>query len=242
MTTIGAIGVALGVNTALGLTAWALGWVGRSAIVPGLITGTTIYLGTGWRGWLLLVTFFVIGSLATRWRFSTKAARGLAQRRDGRRGAREACANGAVAVILAVVHGLQPHPVWAWAYAGAFAAAVADTTSSEIGSVAARRAHSPVTLRPVPVGVEGAISPVGTLAGVIAALGLATVAVATNFLPAAALWWLPIAAALANHLESVVGFIVRRGWLADNEVLNLGNTLAGAALAGSFAWWVERGA
>ena len=52
-----------------------------------------IYAFLDWRGYLLLLAFFVIGSAATKLGYRKKAAAKLAQEDKGRRGARHALAN-----------------------------------------------------------------------------------------------------------------------------------------------------
>lgn len=225
-----------GANVLTGLVAWSLGWVHGRGLVAGVAAGTVIYAGVDWRGWLLLLGFFVLGSLATRVGLARKEEMGIAQGRRGARGAREALANTAVALVLAVVSLFWTHAALPLAFAGAFATALADTSASELGPIWGRRTFLPLTFRRVPPGTEGAVSIEGTLIGAVAALVLSGIGLSTGFLPVAALWMVPVAAVAASYLESILGAAVKRGPLAQNEILNLLNTAVGALLAGGIFW------
>ena len=74
--------------------------------------------------------------------------------------------------------------------------------------------------------------------GAVAALVLSAIGLGTGFLPVAALWMVPAAAVAASYLESILGAAVKRGPLAQNEILNLLNTAVGAILAGGLFWMV----
>ena len=92
---------------------------------------------------------------------------------------------------------------------------------------------SPRTLRPVPVGTEGAVSVEGLLAGLAAAILIGGLAFALRLVDGPG--WVAVALAgfLGNVLESLTGSWGRRafphGWL------NFANTAVGAALAAAGA-------
>jgi dolichol kinase len=139
------------VNAALAGAAFAARTVDLSGVVAGFLVGTAIYAFLDWRGFLLLVAFFVIGSACTKAGYRRKAAANLAQERGGRRGARHALANAGVATCCALFAALTPYPtLFVVAFAAAFATAAADTSSSEIGQLVGRRTYLITTLRRVP--------------------------------------------------------------------------------------------
>jgi uncharacterized protein (TIGR00297 family) len=224
------------VNAALALLALLAGGVSRSGAAAGFALGTLIYACLDWRGFLLLATFFVVGTAMTKLGYARKAAAGIAQERGGRRGARNALAKTSVPAACALFAAATPHPaLYTLAFGAAFAAAAADTAASEVGKAFGRRTFLVTSLRPVPPGTDGAMSVEGTMAGIAASFGVAAVGIAAGLLPAAALWLLPIAAFGANLLESILGATLeRRGWL-DNESVNFLNTFAAALLAALFA-------
>lgn len=166
---------------------------------------------------MLLLAFFVSSSL---W---TTAAKG--RRRGGEeaaRNARQVVANGGVAALAALAGN------WAW-FAGALAAANADTWATEIGSFSRTPPRLITNGTRVPAGTDGGMTLMGTAggvagAGLIAGLaGRVVIAVA-------------IGGVLGMLLDSLLGATVQGKirWM-DNDAVNLAATLAGALCAGLIA-------
>lgn len=223
------------VNAVLAVLAFKARTVDLSGALVGLILGTAIWAFLDWRGFLLLLAFFVIGSACTKFGYKRKAAAKLAQEKGGRRSARHAIANAGVAAACALFAAatVSPRPavLFAVAFAGAFATAAFDTASSEIGQLLGRRTFLITTLQPVPRGTEGAVSLEGTLAGVAASLVVAGLGAGVGLYPALGVLAVTVAAFLGSTFESLAGATLeKRGWL-DNEGLNFLNTLVGALCA-----------
>ncbi len=228
--------LALLVNAALAGAAYAARTVDLSGVIAGFLVGFLIYVFYDWRGYLLLLAFFVIGSACTKLGYRKKAAEKLAQEKGGRRGARHALANAGVATACAVFAGVTDYRVlFGLAFAGAFATAAADTSSSEIGQLLGRRTFLITTFRAVPRGTEGAVSLEGTLAGVIASLIIAALGAALGLYPWAGVVAVVVAAFVGTTFESVVGAALEKRQLLDNEALNFLNTLVGALVAAAFS-------
>lgn len=227
-----ALGLAL--NAALAALAWRARALDRAGAVSAVAIGTAITVGQGLPGLAVMVAFFVAGSAATRLGYGVKAARGIAQGSRGARGWRSAWANGAVPAVLALLALLAPaeaQPSWALAYAASVAAAAADTCSSEIGKAYARRTYLVTTLRPVSPGTEGALSLVGTLAGVAGAALVGVVGWAGGLYSGPAAAVVAVAGVLGSLAESVLGTLTEgRGRMGDHA-LNAVNTAIGAGLA-----------
>jgi uncharacterized protein (TIGR00297 family) len=229
---------ALLVTWAFAALAYALGMISRSGALGGFLVGTTIYASLGPRGFAVLALFVVGGSLLTRLGYASKARTGTAQEHGGRRSARNALANCAVATFCAILAATGSEPFIA-AFVASLGAAFADTAESEIGQLFSRTPRLITTLQRVPPGTDGAISPPGTLAGVgaaglTAALGLALGMLET---PAAALF-VATAAFLGTVADSLIGGLSPR---AGNELTNVLCTLVAALLAFTFAYLVWGG-
>lgn len=225
------------VNAALAGLAYALRTVDVSGVIGGFFVGFTIWLFLDWKGFLLLLSFFVIGSACTKLGYKRKAAQNLAQEKGGRRGARHAFANAGVATACALFAALTDHPVlFALAFAASFATAAADTASSEIGQLLGKRTFLITTFRPVPRGTEGAVSLEGTLAGVAASLVVGGLGALLGLYPWIGVLLIAIAAFVGTTFESVVGAALEKRQLLDNEALNFLNTLVGALVV--VALWV----
>jgi uncharacterized protein (TIGR00297 family) len=220
------------INAALAAVAYAARTIDLSGVVAGFLLGTAIYGCLGWRGFLLLAAFFVIGSACTRFGYQKKAAERIAQEAGGRRGARHALANAGVAAACALFAAATPYPgLFAVAFAAALATAAGDTASSEIGQVLGRRTYLATTLRPVPRGTEGAVSLEGTLAGLAASGLVAALGAAAGLYGWGAAAAVTGGAFAGTTLESIVGAALERRRLLDNEALNFLNTLLGALAA-----------
>ncbi len=222
------LATAFAVTAAFAALAYVLGMVSRGGVLGGLAVGTLVYACLGARGFAVLVLFVVGGSLLTRLGYRHKQRSGTAEAGGGRRGAKNALANGSVAVVCALLAALTPYPEpFATAFVASIGAAFADTAESEVGQLYGRTPRLITTLRKVPAGTDGAVSLPGTLAGLAAAtltaaLGLTLELVAS---PGAALI-VAVAASLGTVADSLIG---ARG--VGNEITNVLCTLVAAILA-----------
>ncbi|MBZ5516782.1 MAG: DUF92 domain-containing protein [Acidobacteriia bacterium] len=224
--------LALIVNACFATLALVLKTVSRSGAAAGMVLGTAVYLGYGYKSFLILFAFFLLGSMATRMGYAAKARRGVAERRGGARGWREALANTLAGAFFSILVITSHHEkAFLVALVAAFAEAAGDTVSSEIGQWISERAYLITTLRPVPAGVDGGISAGGTLAGLLASalvaglgysLGLCGIGGATIALAAAF---------TGNLLDSLLGATVEQRGLVTNGIVNF----AGTSFAGGLA-------
>jgi uncharacterized protein (TIGR00297 family) len=221
--------LAVAINSVLAFGFWRTGMVDRSGMIAGLFVGVLTMVFAGWRGFLVLVAFFVLGSGATRLGLRRKERLGIAQEKKGARSARHALANCGVAVYLAflVVSTAEP-AMFALAFVCAYATAVFDTVSSEIGRAYGGRPVLITTLRPVPAGTDGGVSWVGTLAGLAAAWVLCALATATGFIGTERTPIVLAAAFIGSTADSILGATLETRGLIDNEAVNFSNTLVGA--------------
>lgn len=225
------LGIALAANLLLGLIGHLAGALDRAGAATGAVLGTLIWLGLGPAGWGLLALFVVAGSAMTRYGYAEKQARGHAEERGGRRGWRNAVANAGVAAACSL-GAMLGGDLWLAAAIGSLAAALADTTESELGSIIGRRAYLPPRFRPVPPGTEGAVSLAGSAAGLCAALALAAAAAAAGLVA----WPLVLPVGLAGFAATVVESLVAAGRRFGNHLLNLLTTALGAGFAAAAAW------
>ena len=187
-------------------------WLTSAGVAAALAVGGATMWGVGWRGLLLLLAFLVSGSLLTRG--------------GGPRNARQVVANGGVAAVAALV-GSWP------AFAGAVAAAAADTWATEIGAYSPTAPRLVTSGAPVPRGANGGITLLGTAGGVVGAavMGGLTWVLGPHDLQLTAV---VAAAGVAGMLiDSLLGATLQGPedrWL-DNDAVNLAMTLAGAGIA-----------
>ncbi len=245
------IGVGVGIRYVVGavvLTS-ALGgiaYVLAIASVPGMLSGvllaliTLVYGGVGW--FLVLLSFFGIGGLATKYRYDEKAVRGVAEDHEGARGTGNVLGNSLVALAAVIGYAAVDQidaveqALLALAFTGAVATALADTLSSEIGSLY-DRPKLVTTLKPVQPGTDGAITLEGTLAGV----GGATIVAGLTVALFGDIWLaggviIIFAGTLGMFADSILGATIEDEWVG-NAGVNLLATLVGAAFA-STIWMV----
>ena len=187
-------------------------WLTPAGAAAALVVGTATAWGTGWRGFGLLLAFFVSGSLLTKG--------------GGRRTARQVVANGGVAAAAALL-GSWP------AFAGAIAAAAADTWATEIGAHSRTPPRLITTGTPVPAGANGGVTLLGTAGGVCGAAVIGALFWLLGPHPGRGAVVVAGAGVFGMLFDSLLGATLQGPedrWL-DNNAVNLAMTLAGAAIA-----------
>jgi uncharacterized protein (TIGR00297 family) len=224
---------AFGVTAIFAVLAYVLGMVSRGGALGGFVVGVLIYASLGPQGFAILALFVVGGSLLTRLGYARKRRSGTAEAGGGRRGARNALANCAVAAACALLYALTSSDAFVYAFVASLGAAFADTAESEVGQIYGRAPRLITTLRNVPPGTDGAVSLPGTLAGVTAAALTAALGYALGLVDSApSMLLVGIAAFSGTVVDSLVGALSPR---AGNELTNILCTLVAAVLAFAFA-------
>jgi uncharacterized protein (TIGR00297 family) len=117
------------------------------------------------------------------------------------------------------------------AAAAALAEAAADTASSEIGEAASDQARLITTFKFVAAGTDGGITPSGTIAGLIASLMVAGCCVLVRLIPTSAVWLVSLSGWLGMLLDSLLGALLERRQLLNNDAVNLLGTFSAAVIA-----------
>lgn len=240
--------VAIALNSILLVVAIA---IPKKLLTPaGLINawglGVVVWGTLGWRGYGVVMFYFLVGSAVTRIGMAQKEAEGIAEKRDGARGPENVwgsaftatiCALGVAAIKLGWLD-----PRWEalllLGYVASFSTKLADTTASEVGKAYGKSTFLITTLKPVPRGTEGAVSLEGTLAGIVGGITICLVAYSLGLITLTGVIICTIAAFIATNLESVIGATLQSklDWLT-NELVNVINTIIGAVVAISIAMW-----
>ncbi|MBV9270095.1 MAG: DUF92 domain-containing protein [Candidatus Eremiobacteraeota bacterium] len=238
--------------TAVAFAAFRLKTLTAGGALAAVVIGTIVFACGTWVYTAVLFAFFLPSIVLSRARRARKK-----QLRDigkhGPRDARQVAANGGVAAICALLSLRFPHA--AAGFAGAFAAASADTWATEIGTLAKQQPRSILTLRPLQAGFSGGITVTGTIAQACGAVLLATVAA---LLGAGNLAAIALGGFAGATIDSLAGAsvqalrycarcnrdcetnphscgsstVVRRGFApVDNDAVNLLATAGGALIA-----------
>lgn len=127
----------------------------------------------------------------------------------GPRDALQVLANGGVATLCAVGFAVTHDIRWAVAFAGAYAAATADTWATEIGTLARGVPRSILTWRPVATGMSGGMTLAGTLAELAGALWIGLVAAVSIALAPVTLAVVSLAGLAGATVDSLLGATVQ---------------------------------
>src|SRR5207244_3589073 len=205
--------------------------VSRSGAVAGAVICLALIASAGLGAFVALISVFALTWIATRFGYRRKQTLGIAERPEGRK-ASQVSANLGVAAACAIFYSFSHrNSLFRLAMVAAFAEAGADTVSSELGQTANRQARLITTWEPVPTGTNGAVSIIGTLAGILSAAVIAGISIAVGLLP----WqYLPncLGAATAGmFFDSVLGASLERQGRIGNDAVNLLSTLLAAILA-----------
>src|ERR671937_439977 len=166
--------------------------------------GTAIFGAGGLRAAALLVLFFGSSTALSRRGASSSGAAAGPERTLA-----QVLANRGLPAALAVCARVRPSPRVVTAYAGALAAANADTWATEVGALSPAAPRLVTSGRRVPRGVSGAVTPLGTLASLAGALVIGAGHAALSRHPAAALR-LGLAGLAGALADSMLGATLRR--------------------------------
>lgn len=181
--------------------------------VAAFLVGTIVFAAGGWQSAVVLLAFFIPSSLLTRAGRARKSELRGAQR-PAPRNAWQVLANGGVAALCALA-ALGWRIPFAAAFAGALAAASADTWGTEIGTLSRRPPVSILTFRPQETGLSGGITLLGTAATIAGALCVASI---SSVVQLAALLPVLLGGVAGALLDSIVGASLQaRRWCAACE-------------------------
>lgn len=156
---------------------------------------------------------------------------------------KNAVANVGVATVLAVITLVQPsagvRQILTVAVVGSLAAALSDTLSHDIGELYGGTPRLITTWRKVRAGESGAVSPLGTVAGVVGAFGFSSAVALCGVISFRAAVIAGCGAFIGNIIDSVLGATLeRKGW-ADNYLVNLGAVLSSSICVVLFMFWEQ---
>lgn len=161
-----------------GLAAWRAKALQPLGALAAALLGTIVF-GLGGLGWaILLLGFFISSSLLSRLARKRKQALDEKFSKGSQRDAGQVAANGGLASLFVLGHLLAPTAVWPWlGFAGAMAAANADTWATELGVLSRSAPRLITTGKRVERGASGGVSFQGILAALAGSLLIALLAV-----------------------------------------------------------------
>lgn len=208
--------------------------VTSSGAVAGAIVCFLMFMGAGPPAILVLLIVFGLTWLATRYGYHRKQGLGTAERREGRK-ASQVLANLGVAAICAGLFRISRNDAWLLAMVAAMAEAAADTVSSELGQTSRRAPRLITTWNHVPAGTDGGVSRRGTAGGLMAAAIVCVVSVLTSILSVKQSYVTLGAATIGMLVDSVLGAVLERRKLVNNDAVNFASTAVAGGIALLFA-------
>ncbi len=200
--------------------------------ITGGLAGGMVFSGAGYTGLFMLIAFFSLGTVATKWRQEEK--RQFKPVNDhAKRNAGQVLANGGVAAMTGILISFLPAhaEILRLMMAAGLASATADTLSSELGMVYGQRFYNIITLKKDKKGLDGVISLEGVLIGIVGSVIIAIIC-AIGFGWDGTFLIIMIAGTVGNLSDSVLGATLERKHYLNNDAVNFLNTLIAALAAG----------
>ncbi|MDI6718638.1 MAG: DUF92 domain-containing protein [Methanomicrobiales archaeon] len=228
------IALAVAVAFSFGYFSYRFRTADLSGLFSGALVGLILILFT-WEtyriSWfLVMLAFFVLGSLCTRYKYAYKERLGVEQSHGGARGYRNVFGNGLVSAAAAILYGISGQPLFVAMFVGSVAAAAGDTVASEIG-VTGGSPRLITTFRRVPAGTNGGVTLLGEAAAILGAGAISLFAVALGVVDPLTGGICTLAGFAGTNLDSLAGATVENRGLIGNAGSNLIGTLGGGAVA-----------
>lgn len=209
----------------ISLAAWRVKALSISGALAAFVLGMVIF-GLGGLAWsILLLAFFVSSSGLSRLFSRKKKSLDEKFAKGSRRDAAQVTANGGIAGLFIIIHLILPSSLeWTWAaFAGALAAANADTWATELGVLNPTPPRLIITGKPVDRGTSGGVSLTGSLAALSGSALISFLAILfwqiglfsdphkTFTFQQALIWftWITAAGFLSSLLDSFLGATVQ---------------------------------
>ncbi len=200
-----------------------------SALFASGLVGTIIIISLGdlWYWIYIVLAFFIVGNLVSKYRFSEKEKNGVDQ---DTRTFRNVFGNGGSAVFFSMIYYITGDSLYLFGFLGSMAAATADTFATEIGQIYEKKPRLITNLRKrVKVGTSGAVSIPGSLAAILGAFLVSLFPVFFNqgviYLGVGVL-----AGFIGCNFDSLLGASFERKIL-DKHLVNLFGTFSGGLFA-----------
>jgi uncharacterized protein (TIGR00297 family) len=205
-----------------------------SAMLSATLMGVIIIISSGINWFFILLAFFLLGSMFTRYKYNFKLEHGTAEGKHGTRGYKNVFSNSLAALVLAMAYGVFPShsAVLMAAYLGSLATACGDTLASEIGQTFKGEPRMITTLKKAKRGTDGAVSWLGEGAALFGSLAIALLAYFLIQQDMVLLLVVTAGGFIGTNIDSALGATLQqKGYLSNNGV-NLFATIAGAIVTG----------
>jgi uncharacterized protein (TIGR00297 family) len=209
----------------LGLAAMRTGVADESGLMSATLVGTLIIVFTDIRFFLILASFYIIGSFATRFRYSLKLDLGIEEPAGGARGYVNVFSNSLPALFFALNYHVIGSDIFLVSFVASIATALGDTMASEIGKTSGR-VYLITNFNPVSPGESGGVSVLGELSALAGSVIVTMIAFFLSVLPATYVPVAIIAGFIGVHVDSFLGATLERMGYLTNFGVNFLATLS----------------
>ncbi|TGC08765.1 DUF92 domain-containing protein [Methanolobus halotolerans] len=228
--------IALIFSLVLGYFAYRTRIADLSALFSAALLGVLIIVFSEVFWFILLLTFFILGGVFTKYKYKYKKSIGLAQSEGGVRSYENVFSNSTAALVLAICYGIYPQyaELIIFAYLGTVATATGDTLASEIGTTAHTQPIMITTLKPANAGVDGAVTILGEFAAILGSMIIGILPVVFGMVEGATMVILITTAGgfLGTNVDSLLGATLQKKGMLSNSGVNFVATFAGALISG----------
>jgi uncharacterized protein (TIGR00297 family) len=240
------IAIAVAVPLAIGIITYKLNAVDLSGALSGVLCGVLLIVFGGFQWFILLLAFLILGTIFTKYKYQYKRKVGAAESNQGSRSYRNVFGNCFIPLIFVVAYGTLggttyvpylgylDQSIFLIGYLGAMATATADTLASEIGSTYKGQPIMITTLRRVPPGTDGGVSPLGEGASIMGALAIALIAIPLELKAngiGTMVFITVLTGFLGTNIDSLLGATLQRRGILSNAGVNFVATLFGGLFA-----------
>jgi uncharacterized protein (TIGR00297 family) len=213
------------VSFILGLIALKTGVADESGLMSATLVGTMLIVFTDIRFFVVLASFYIIGSFATKYKYSLKLQLGIEEHAGGARGYVNVFSNSMPALFFALNYSVFGSDLFLVAFVASVATALGDTLASEIGKTA-ERVYLITNFEIVKPGESGGVSLLGEVfafvgSAVISFLAFALWIIPLEYLPVAI-----IAGFIGVHVDSILGATLEKMGYLTNSGVNFFATLS----------------
>jgi uncharacterized protein (TIGR00297 family) len=199
------------------------------------VMGFLVWSTQGFQWVVVMITFVLTSTLATKYRYARKRKLWVAEEKGGTRQSRNVMANGLAPTIIAVLGKVYGVADLHLVFVGSVAAAMGDTLASELGVLSTSEPYLITTLQRVERGTDGGISLLGEAACLTGGFIIGVVGVLLGLPDPPRVMGVALLGAFAGcNLDSILGATLEQRGLVTNEIVNFLATLTGAYTATFF--------
>ncbi|MBD1378886.1 DUF92 domain-containing protein [Metabacillus arenae] len=188
----------------------------KSGAAAAFFVGCSIFLGFCWIGFLLLGAFFVSSSLLSKFKREKKKSVEQLLAKSDKRDYVQVLANGGVPAVISIFQVMAPSHIWFFLFSISLAAANSDTWASEVGTLSKGNPRMMFTLKQVERGTSGAVSLLGTLAGLSGSFFIAILALIVTDITVLAFVLIMVFGFAGNLIDTIIGGILQVKYLCSS--------------------------